>query len=138
MIPNTGRKSAMDVVVIDDSEIIRTRLTELLSSLEDVQVIGEAENALDGTRIVREMAPEVVILDIKMPLGSGLDVLRNISKSNPETKVIVLTNYPYEQYRTKCRELGARYFFDKSTEFDKLPGVLDQLRIEGNEEQDQE
>lgn len=128
----------MDVVVIDDSEIIRTRLTELLSSLEDVQVIGEAENALDGTRIVREMAPEVVILDIKMPLGSGLDVLRNISKSNPETKVIVLTNYPYEQYRTKCRELGARYFFDKSTEFDKLPGVLDQLRIEGDEEQDQE
>lgn len=138
MIPNIGRKSAMDVVVIDDSEIIRTRLTELLSSLEDVQVIGEAENALDGTRIVREMAPEVVILDIKMPLGSGLDVLRNISKSNPETKVIVLTNYPYEQYRTKCRELGARYFFDKSTEFDKLPGVLDQLRIEGDEEQDQE
>ena len=128
----------MDVVVIDDSQIIRDRLTELLSDLEDVQVIGEAENALDGTRIVREMAPEVVILDIKMPLGSGLDVLRNISKSNPETIVIVLTNYPYEQYRTKCFELGARYFFDKSTEFGKIPGVLDQLRFEGAEEQDQE
>ncbi len=128
----------MDVVVIDDSEIIRTRLTELLSSLDQVQVVGEAENALDGTRVVRELAPEVVILDIKMPLGSGLDVLRNISKSNPTTAVIVLTNYPYEQYRTKCRELGARYFFDKSTEFDKLPDVIEQLRIEGVEEQDQE
>ncbi len=125
----------MDVVVIDDSEIIRTRLTELLSSLDEVCVVGEAENALDGTRVVREMAPEVVILDIKMPLGSGLDVLRNISRSNPKTTVIVLTNYPYEQYRTKCFELGAGYFFDKSTEFDKIPGVLDQLRIEGAEKQ---
>ena len=127
----------MDVVIIDDSEIIRTRLSELLSGLEDVHVVGEADNALDGTRVVREIAPDVVILDIKMPLGSGLDVLRNISKSNPETKVIVLTNYPYEQYRITCMELGAKYFFDKSTEFDKLQGVLQQLRIEGAEEQDQ-
>ncbi len=122
----------MKVVVVDDSDLVRERLTSMLSGLEDVEVVGEAEDALEGTSVVREFNPDAVILDIKMPVGNGMDVLRNIKKSNPWIKVIILTNYPYDQYRKKCMELGAEYFFDKSTEFKRVPEVIDQFRKENS------
>jgi DNA-binding NarL/FixJ family response regulator len=68
-----------------------------------------------------------VILDIRMPGGSGIDVLENIKKTNAAPVVIVLTNYPYPQYRKKCMALGAEYFFDKTTEFEKVTEVIENL-----------
>ena len=63
-----------------------------------------------------------------MPGGSGIDVLREIKQNNQTPLVIVLTNYPYPQYRRKCMDAGADFFFDKSTEFDKVTEVLKQLK----------
>jgi len=54
-------------------------------------------------------------------------VLQEIKRDKPSCKVIVLTNYPYREYRKKCMELGADFFFDKATEFDKIPEVLERL-----------
>ena len=69
-----------------------------------------------------------MILDIRMPGGSGIDVLREIKKGNQPPLVMVLTNYPYPQYHRKYIDAGADFFFDKSTEFEKVTEVLKQLK----------
>ena len=117
----------MKVLIADDSELMRKRLITLISGLEGIDVIEEAEDCGETIKIIRELNPDVVILDIRMPGGSGMDVLRQIKKKKTGPTVIIFTNYPYPEYRKKCMELGASFFFDKSTEFKKISEVLKQL-----------
>ncbi len=117
----------MKVFIADDSKIFRERLKEMLSELTKVEIIGEAEGALETTKRIRKLNPDVVILDIRMPDGSGIDVLKHIKKNNHAPAVIILTNYPYPQYRKKCMELGADYFFKKSDEIEEVLEALKQL-----------
>jgi DNA-binding NarL/FixJ family response regulator len=70
----------------------------------------------------------VVILDIRVPGGSGFEVLQNIKQGQAAPIVIVLTNYPYSVYRQKCLQAGADFFLDKSTEFDQIPALLEQFK----------
>jgi DNA-binding NarL/FixJ family response regulator len=114
----------MKVFIADDSLEIRNRIITMLSDLETVDMIGEAENVEDAINSIREIKPDVVILDIRMPGGSGIDVLENIDKRNRVPVVIMLTNYPYPQYRKKCMDAGADFFFDKSGEFEKVIEVV--------------
>ena len=88
----------------------------------------QAQNAAEAIAAFRQLRPEVAILDIQMPDGCGLAVLTYIKKESPQTTVIMLTNYPLPLFRKRCLEAGADYFFDKSTEFEKVIEVL-QLRF---------
>ena len=117
----------MKVFIADDSQVIRERLSALLSDIEGIEVIGEAKDGLEGRDAILKQKPDVVILDLRMPWRNGLDMLRDIKESNPDIKVIILTNYPYPQYRRRCMEEGADYFFNKSSEFEKVPEVLAKL-----------
>ncbi len=114
----------MKVFIADDSREIRNRIITMLSDLETIDMIGQAENVEDAINSIREINPDVVILDIRMPGGSGIDVLENIDKRNRVPVVIMLTNYPYPQYRKKCMDAGADFFFDKSGEFEKVIEVI--------------
>jgi len=104
--------------------VVRDRLVTLLTELHGVEVVGQAKDAVEARNLAEELRPDVAILDIRMPKGSGADVVRDIKKLNPTPKVIVLTNYPHPENRKKCIERGADYFFDKSTEFKKVMSVL--------------
>ena len=68
-----------------------------------------------------------MVLDIQMPRGTGLDVLKNIKHDGGRPIVVVFTNFPYPQYRKRALEFGADYFFDKTTEFEKLRELFGQL-----------
>jgi len=125
--PTTQFRVEMKVFIADDSQVIRERLSALLSDIEGIEVIGEAKDGLEARDAILEQKPDVVILDLRMPWRNGLDVLRDIKESNPDIKVIILTNYPYPQYRRRCVEEGADYFFDKSSESEKVPEVLAKL-----------
>lgn len=92
-----------------------------------IQLIGEAHDAREATEAIRRLKPDVVILDIHMPGGNGIDVLRSIKQEAPATLVLMLTNFAYPEYRKRCMDAGADFFFDKSTEFDKVPEVLQGL-----------
>lgn len=116
-------------LIVDDSAIIRNRLTTLLSDLPNVEIVGQAANTPQAMQSIRALTPDVVILDIRLPGGSGLEALRDIKRELPATVVIILTNYPYPQYRTKCLADGADFFFDKSTEFQKIAGAIDSLVV---------
>lgn len=91
-------------------------------------IVGQAENAQKALSAIRQLHPDVVILDIWMPGGNGIEVLRQLKKLKPSPKVIMFTNYTYPQYRYRCKVAGADFFFDKSTEFDQIPRALETLR----------
>jgi len=115
------------VFVADDSIVLRERVLEMLRDIPGVTVLGCAEDGLHAIDCIRELKPDVVVLDIQMPCGNGLDVLKNIkhdAKGRPV--VIVFTNFPYPQYRKRALEYGAEYFFDKTTEFDKVRELFGQ------------
>ncbi len=114
----------MKVLIVDDSILLRERLTAMISELPGIKVIDQAENAENAISSIRILKPDVTILDIRMPGGSGFEVLENIKRDKWTPLMIVLTSYPYPQYRKKCLDSGADYFFDKSTEFQKVIEVL--------------
>jgi len=114
----------MKVLIADDSQIVRERLAYLLGDVEGVEIVGQAEDAVEGSNLAEALKPDVAILDVRMPRGSGLDVLRSIKRDNPSATVIVLTNFVDPEARQLCLARGADYFFDKSIEFEKAVDVL--------------
>ena len=125
------RDTPKKVFIADDSHIVRERLVALLSDLPGVDVVGEAETAFEAIQSIRRLKPAVVILDISMPGGSGIQVLEAIRKERPVPLIIMLTNFTDEPYRRCCFKLGADYFFDKSNEFEKVKDVLENIIAAG-------
>lgn len=117
----------MKAFIVDDSAIVRERLENMISEIPGIEFIGDSGYELDAIERIRRLHPDVVILDIRMPEGNGMNVLKDIKSRMPSTKVIMLTNYPYRQYRKKCMEMGADYFYDKSKEFEEVMEVLEKL-----------
>jgi DNA-binding NarL/FixJ family response regulator len=119
------------VFIVDDSPVVRDRLAALIAELPNVEVVGQADIAFEAIYSIRRLRPAVVVLDISMPGGSGMYVLETVKKDRPVPVVIMLTNFAHEQYRQKCLQLGADYFFDKSTEFERVTEVLRQISTSG-------
>lgn len=114
----------MRIFIADDSPIVRDRLVAMLSELDGIEVAGHAEDAAAATRMIRELRPDAVVLDIRLANGSGIDVLKAIKMDRPEVLVIMLTLYPYAQYRDSCMKAGANFVLDKSDGFEQLSEVL--------------
>jgi len=117
----------MRVFIADDSRVVVERLADLLKEVPGVQLVGRANDAPEAIHSIVKTNPDAVILDLQMPGGSGLDVLRSIRQSHPSVWVVICTNYPYPQYREECIAAGANYFLDKSAEFEKIPEILRDL-----------
>ena len=126
----------LTVFLADDSALIRERLQSLLTEITGVAVIGQAGDGIVAVNSVRELNPDVVVLDISMPGKNGLDVLQEVKKFEPAPCVIVLTSHPNPQYRGKCLGMGADHFLDKSTDFDRLPGIIKRLRHKNGRQKD--
>jgi DNA-binding NarL/FixJ family response regulator len=122
------RPPASRIFLVEDSAIIRERLLRLLEGLDGVEIVGDADTATAAIAGIAATAPDVVVLDIKLRNSSGIDVLRHIKNRLQGIKVIMLTNYATGEYRRRCFEAGAEYFLDKTNEFQRLQGILDQLR----------
>jgi len=120
-------KGTMKFLIVDDSEIVRERLKAMLFEVPKVETISQAKDQQEATELLRDLNPEVMVLDIQMPGGSGIDLLHKVKKGQQPPLVIVLTNLSYPQYRKKCMDAGADFFFDKSTEFDKVFETLEKL-----------
>lgn len=123
----------MQILLVDDSTIVRERLKAMLFEVPKVETISQAKDQVEATELLQKLNPEVVVMDIQMPGGNGIDLLHQIKKGQRPPLVIVLTNLSYPQYRKKCMDAGADFFFDKSTEFDKIAQVLKQLSKKGGD-----
>jgi DNA-binding NarL/FixJ family response regulator len=99
-----------------------------LCELERVELVGETNHIPELLEQIQRLKPDVVVLDIRMPGGNGIQSLEAIKKEPGSPIVIMLAMLPYPQYRKKCLEAGAEFFFDKATEFDLVMQALKQLR----------
>ena len=108
------------VFLVEDSQPVRERLTEFLKTIEGVDPVGSAATARDAEQAILAERPDAVLLDIKLAQGSGFDVLRSLRASAPQIEVYMFSNFAAPAYRQLAANLGARGFFDKTTEMSSL------------------
>ncbi|GAB4057032.1 response regulator transcription factor [Uliginosibacterium sediminicola] len=117
-------KQTTDVFIVEDSPAIRARLVELLSAIDDVRIVGQADTPAGAVQGIFDTQPHCVVLDIQLIGGQGIEVIRAISPHVPHIDFIVLTNHATPQYRRFYMEAGARWFFDKTEEFERIKEAL--------------
>jgi DNA-binding NarL/FixJ family response regulator len=96
----------------------------MLNAIPGASTVGYAEGAQEAIHGILAASPDVVVLDLHLKQGHGFDVLRAVGKAAPDIAFYVLTNHPAQGYRQSAIRLGARGFFDKSSEFEKLRETL--------------
>jgi DNA-binding NarL/FixJ family response regulator len=128
--PSLGGLAPIRVYLVEDSALLCEKIVEELTDPGRIEVTGRADSegtAIDG---IRDSKPDAVIVDIRLREGNGVNVVRSIMHAHrpgdPPT-VIVLTNYAVPEYYAECMAMGADYFFDKTTEFDRVGEVLQEL-----------
>lgn len=123
--PIDGGHVMLKVLIIDDSSLIRERLSSEIAEMGAVELIGQAESAKQAAETLDQLEPDLVVLDICMPDGDGIQVLKMLRARDPNPVVIMLTAFPYAIFRQKCLEAGAEFFFDKATEFNQVTQVIE-------------
>ena len=121
----------LDILIVDDAKIMRDRIAAILQNNGTNVVMRQAADVRSAVTAIESCEPNVVILDISMPgtysLRNGIDLLRWTKKTRPMVNVIMLTNLSEEAYRKECARLGAYAFLDKTSEFDRLPQLIDTI-----------
>jgi DNA-binding NarL/FixJ family response regulator len=123
----------MKVFVVEDSAAVRERLVEMVRELKDIEVVGEADTFGRAVIGIRDTMPDVAILDIKLAndAGSGIDVLNAVRKEVPGLRAIVMSNFATPQHMKASADAGAEYFLDKSSDFERIPEILERIRGAG-------
>ena len=114
----------LKVFIADDSVVVRGKLKEALEEQGSITVVGESGDAEQAIKEIRRLDPQVVIIDIRMPGGGGLPVLMDFKTRNPDRIAIILTSFPFPQYRETYLAAGANFFFDKTKD---IPQMTDKL-----------
>ena len=117
----------MNVMIVDDSVEIRERLAARLREIPGVEIAGQAATVADALNAVRQLKPDVMSLDLRLPDGNGLEVLRIMQREQIQTRVIVLTCFPYPQYEQRARAAGAYAFLHKAKEFGRVADLVRSL-----------
>jgi DNA-binding NarL/FixJ family response regulator len=118
----------INILLIEDHIIVREGLRRLLESEVDLAVIGEASNGSEALALAIELSPDVVLMDIEMPSGNGLDAIRRIRKFLPEIKIIVLTAHADEVHAQKAIHAGAAGFLPKQHSVNALRRVIHKVQ----------
>jgi DNA-binding NarL/FixJ family response regulator len=108
------------IIIADDHVVVREGTRELLQKEVDLEVVGEAGDGEEAVRLVRELRPDVVILDIAMPRLNGIEATKQIKAVLPGTAVLILTAYDYDQYVFALLEAGAAGYLLKDVPSQKL------------------
>ncbi|MBV8467526.1 MAG: response regulator transcription factor [Burkholderiales bacterium] len=120
---NTAQHSTK-VYIVDDSIVIRERLVEMIEAMPNVEVVGQAESAQAAIDGIHDTNPDCVVLDMQLLDSNGLTVLREVHPTLPQVMFVVLTNHASTQYCRLCMEAGASYFFDKTSDTDRIRDVI--------------
>ena len=115
------------VLVVDDHDIVRKGLVMLMSRQEDLLVVGEAGTAEEAVEKARELSPDVVVLDIRLPDGTGIEACRDIRAENPDVKVLMLTSYSDEEAVMGSNMAGASGYLLKEIRSQEIVQAIRQV-----------
>ena len=115
---------SIKVLLADDNDSFRCLLTSFLGSHDGVDVVGEAEDGLEAVRQAERLNPDLVLMDLEMPVKDGFEATREIKRRMPKTRVVILSVYSSDVYRRAAREFGADGFIDKNSMKDALLSLL--------------
>jgi DNA-binding NarL/FixJ family response regulator len=116
--------SKIKVLIVDDHALLREGIRSLLASHDDIEVVGEAANGSEAIEKVREVDPDVILMDIAMPIMDGLEATRRIRKQNPNIKIIILTQYDRKDYVLSSIKSGASGFIPKNVIISELVSAI--------------
>ena len=112
------------VLLVDDQELIRTALSMVMADLADVEVVGEAATGEEAVGLAGELAPDVVVMDIRMPGMDGIEATRRITGTQGEVRVVVLTTFDDDAYVYGALRAGASGFLVKDMALDDIIGAV--------------
>jgi two-component system response regulator YesN len=116
------------ILIVEDNDIFWDTLRSLLQSQFPLMVIEEAENRREALQKTNDFLPNLILMDIRLPGESGLELTKQIKDEFPSTIVIVLTNYDFPEYRVAAYESGANYFLGKgSSTAEEILGLVDSV-----------
>jgi two-component system invasion response regulator UvrY len=118
------REKLITTLIIDDHAIVRQGLRQILTSMPDVVVTGEAETAREGLKMALENQYNMILLDINLPDGSGLDILKQLKIMKSEAHVLILSMYPEKQYAIQALRLGAFGYLTKACATEELGAAI--------------
>jgi DNA-binding NarL/FixJ family response regulator len=122
----------MQLFIVEDSIPVRDRLVRTIEDLPGLEIVGTAEDVPAAITGLTDRHPDALILDLQLPSGSGLQVLRAVREKLPKLRVIVMTNFAAEPYRKAAMAAGAEVFLDKSAEFGRVRDILSGWRDEAD------
>ena len=125
-----AKKRPLKVFLVEDSVSVRERLVDFLSEPGAVEIIGYAETEAATVARLQDERVDVAIVDLNLKSGSGFGVIAALRAQYPVAPptIVVLTNYAFPEYEVACRDRGADFFFDKSTQFGSVKTLLGDLR----------
>ena len=127
MKPAGGTLPAMkSIYLVEDSQPVLQRLNELLAPVPGTAIVGSAASANDAIDGILRERPDIVVLDLSLSPGSGFDVLTAVHRAAPEIDFYVLSNFAIEPYRRQALRYGAKGFFDKTNDFERVRDVIAQ------------
>lgn len=115
------------VLIAEDHEIVRAGLRILISADPELEIAGETNNGQAAVRLARKLQPDVVLMDLAMPKGNGLEASRDISRQVPGSKVLVLSAHQDEEMVQRAMEAGARGYMTKHSAADELLSAIRQV-----------
>jgi len=119
------------IYLVEDSPIVLERLEKLLGSMQNARIVGHAATADAAIAGILAARPDVAFVDLKLAQGSGFEVLRAVHELDPRIDVYMLSNFASEPYRRHAERLGARDFFDKSKDFERVRDIVARRAAEG-------
>lgn len=108
------------VLVVDDHDLVRTGITRMLADIDGLQVVGEADSGESALKLARELKPDVVLMDVKMPGVGGLEATRKLLRSHPDIKVVAVTVCEEDPFPTRLLQAGAAGYLTKGAGLDEM------------------